>query len=545
MKFFLSVVFVLISSFSIAQRIKQIPPEKPRLIVGIVVEQMRADYIHKFWSDFGENGFKRLVNNGTVCQDADLGYGPAQSASGFATLATGAWPLTHGIVADVWYNRVSGEREYAAADDRYKVVGGRPSGNQYSPSKLGVNTFADELRLRFGAQSKSVSISLNPVASILLAGHASNGAYWFDANTGNMVTSNFYMHALPQWADAFNAKKIPDIYIQKSWETSKLITNYNNCLPDKNRFEAGYNGVNVFPYKPSIFAKSSLKYSPILMFPTGNTLVKDFAIHAVAGESLGKDSIPDFLSVSFSVTHQIGSAFGTESIELRDAYIKLDSEIAFFLDFLASEVGVNNVLVYLTSNHGLTQNVEYLQSLKLPAGEFKHRQAVALLGSYLNAIYGNGDWVSHYADLQFYLNHILIENSRLSLAEVQERSAQFLIQLTGVAQIYTPAQLQAPNTADLLFMRAANGYNRKRSGDLQIVLLPGWTEQIVEKTSTYSSVYNTDSKIPLVWYGWKVEKNKIFTPVSLADVAPTLSLMLDMPLPSAATGKPIVQLLAK
>ena len=260
---------------------------------------------------------------------------------------------------------------------------------------------------------------------------------------------------------------------------------------------------------------------------------------------MGKDSIPDLLSVSFSATQQIGSAFGTESIELRDAYIKLDKEIAFLLDFISSDVGMNNTLVYLTSNHGITQNTSYLESLNMPAGQFKHRQAVALLGSYLNAVYGNGDWVSYYSGLQLYLNHILIENSRLSLTDVQERAAQFLIQLTGVAQVYTSAQLQSPNASDVIFMRHANAYNRKRSGDLQIVLQPGWTEQIIDKSCVNSSAYNPDNQIPLIWYGWKIEKSKIFADVTLSDVAPTLSLMLDMPLPSAATGKPIVQLLQK
>lgn len=545
MKFTAFLLLLLAPYLSFAQRIKQIPPDKPKLIVGIVVEQMRADYIQKFWSDFGDNGFKRLVNYGTVCQSAELGYGPAHSASGFATLATGALPVSHGIVGDEWYNRVSGEREFAVADDKYKVVGGRPDGNQYSPEKLTVNTFADELRLHYGAHSKSVSISLNPVASVVLAGHLAGGAYWFDANTGNMVTSNYYTHALPAWVNAFNAKKIPDIYLVKPWETSKLITDYSNSQPDKNRFEVGYNGFSVFPYLPTVFAKSPAKYTPLLMYPSGNSLVKDFAIHAIVGDSLGKDSIPDLLSISFSATQQIGTAFGTESIELRDAYIKLDKEIAFLLDFLSSEVGQNNMLLYLTSNHGLTPNTAYLESLNMPAGQFKHRQAVALLGSYLNAVYGNGDWVSQYSGLQFYLNHILIENSRLSLADVQERAAQFLIQLTGVAQVYTSAQLQSPNSSDVIFMRHANAFNRKRSGDLQIVLQPGWTEQVIDKSCVNSSAYNPDNQIPLIWYGWKIEKSKIYATVSLADVAPTLSSMLDMPLPSAATGKPIIQLFQK
>lgn len=545
MKFTFITLLLFTFHFSSAQRIKQIPPDKPRLIVCIVVEQMRADYIQKFWGDFGDNGFKRLVNYGTACQNAELGYGPAHSASGFATLATGAMPVSHGIVADEWYNRVSGEREFAVVNEKYKVVGGRPDGNQFSPEKLTVNTFSDELKLHFGPLSKSVSVSLNPVASIILSGHLAGGAYWFDANTGNMVTSDYYTHALPAWVADFNAKKIPDIYLSKPWETSKLITDYSSSLPDKNRFEVGYNGYTVFPYLSTVFAKSTAKYTPLLMYPSGNTLLKDFAIHAVVGENMGKDSIPDLLSVSFSATQQIGSAFGTESIELRDAYIKLDKEIAFLLDFISSDVGMNNTLVYLTSNHGITQNTSYLESLNMPAGQFKHRQAVALLGSYLNAVYGNGDWVSYYSGLQLYLNHILIENSRLSLTDVQERAAQFLIQLTGVAQVYTSAQLQSPNASDVIFMRHANAYNRKRSGDLQIVLQPGWTEQIIDKSCVNSSAYNPDNQIPLIWYGWKIEKSKIFADVTLSDVAPTLSLMLDMPLPSAATGKPIVQLLQK
>jgi len=536
-------LFFCIVAYS--QRIKYIPPEKPKLVVQIVVEQMRADYIARFWDDFGQSGFKRLATGGTVCERAVVGYGSTQTASGYATLASGTFPMNHGIVADSWYNRVSGEKESAIVDDDYKVVGGRPKGNYFSPQKMQVSTFTDELQLFYSGRSKVIAVCLRPSGVHFLAGHFASGAYWFDSETGNWVTSSYFRHSLPDWVNAFNQKGLPGIYVQKEWKPSKLITDYSACLSDKNRYEIGYHGQNTFPYSPLKLSQSKNGYDALYKLPKGNTFTKDFAIHAIVGEELGKDDVTDYLSVAFSVTEEIGTAFGTESIELRDAYIKLDEELGFFLDFLSSECGLSNVLVCLTSNHGVSHNSDFLKDKHMPSGEFKHRKAIVLLNSYLNALYGQGEWVSYYDNLQLYLNHILIEDSRLDLREVQEKASQFLIQVSGVSKVFTASQMMESYSTDKIFRRIANSYNPQRSGDLYVLLKAGWTEQVVDVSCVHNSPYNSDNAIPLIWYGWKVEKQKIRGEVSLADVAPTLSMLLGVPLPSMATGVPIVQLTDK
>jgi predicted AlkP superfamily pyrophosphatase or phosphodiesterase len=547
-------VHKLLTFFSIAlisalevfpQRIKNIPPAKPVLVVAIVVEQMRADYITRFWDDYGSKGFRRMYTNGTVCANTSVGYSSAQASAGYATISTGSFPSQHGIVADRWYDRVSSQRVTSVHDAKVKPIGGRPGHNEFSPHRLGAPSWADELGLFYGKASKSVSVSLNAAGAVLMGGFSPAGAYWFCAETGNWSTSSFYSQFLPGWAAEFNAKKIPDLYMAADWNPSKLITEYHGSQPDKSRFETGYAGRNVFPYKHLSVAPRGQKYTSITMMPSGNTLVKDFAIQAIAGEALGTDSVPDFLSVSFSAQAQVGAAFGIESIELRDIYIKLDAEIGFLLDFLESKYGMSNVLVFLTSTSGMANTGEYLESLNMPSGQFRHRQAAALLESYLSAIYGQGQWVSHYENGQIYLNHILIENARLDIETVRSMAAQFIIQINGVAQAYTAGQLHTGCMGGKLFQRVANSYNMQRSGDISIVLQPGWTEQLLDSPCLHCNPYSASNDIPLIWYGWKAEKKKVYTSISLADIAPTLSAMLSMPKPQGASGSVVPEVLPK
>lgn len=533
-----------------AQSSTRIPPEKPKLIVGIIVEQMRQDYINKYWDKFGEGGFKRLLNEGTYCKNANFNYLFTQTSPGVATIATGTNPSYHGIVAEEWYVRLKDKVVNSVADDKEKTVGGSYDAGRMSPRQLLTSTIGDEIKLASFNKSKVVGISLQGKAAILSTGLTANAAYWFDDESGNWITSSFYKSELPAQVKAFNDKKFQDLYMSRTWETKFPLTDYaSRCLPDDNKYETGIEGRKTFPYNLAQMGlvldnKNKKKYGLLKYTPFGNTYTKDFAISTIVNDSLGKDDNTDVLMVTFSATEFIGQNFGPESIELMDAFIRLDEDLAHFLSFLDQELGKQNVMVFLTSDHGVAQNPDYLADKGFPVGYFSQNSALSLLKSYLNAVYGRGDWVKMYYAQQLYLNRDLIEDSKYNLADVQQKVAQFMLQMTGVANTITATTLQNAYFPDGVFSKIQRSFNQKRSGDVLINLDPGWIEKN-GTTTTHNSAYSYDTHVPLVWYGWKVKRSTIFEPVDMVDIAPTISYFLNIASPNATVGKPIIGLVSQ
>ena len=547
-RLYLSAVFLLCFQYSQSQVSTRIPPEKPKLIVGIVIEQMRYDFLYKYMDKFGEGGFKRLLNEGTNCKNANYNYLFTQTSVGHASIATGTYPSYHGIVAEEWYVRLKDKVVNAVDDDKESTIGGSYNAGRDSPRQLLSSTIGDELRLSSFMKSKVIGISMQGKAAILSTGQTANAAYWFDDVNGDWVTSSFYMQDLPQWLKDFNAKKFSNLYMSQTWDTKLPLADYlDRCLPDDNKYETGLEGKKSFPYnlsQISIIDKTKSKYSLLRYTPFGNTYTKDLAISAIVNEQLGKGDNTDLLMVSFSGTEYVAENFGPESIELMDTYIRLDADLEHFLNFLDQEIGKQNVLVFLTSDHGVAQNPDYLADHGMPVGYFSQTAAVSLLKSYLNAVYGKGDWVKDYYAQQLYLNHDLIEDSKLNLADVQQKVAQFLLQFTGVANTITASTLQTIYFPSGVFSKMQRSYNQKRSGDVLINLDPGW----VEKNGTafsHNSSYSYDSHVPLLWFGWKVKRSTIFDPVDMIDIAPTISYFLNIPQPNAAVGKPILGLVSQ
>jgi len=543
------VSFVSLSIF--AQSSTRIPSERPKLIVGIIVEQMRHDYISKYWDKFGEGGFKRLLNEGTYCKNANFDYLFTQTSVGQATIATGTTPSYHGIVSEDWYMRLKDKVVNCVADDKEKTVGGSYDAGRMSPRQLLTTTFGDEIRLASFNKSKVIGISLQGKSSILSTGQTANAAYWYDDETGNWITSSFYMQDLPVWVKSFNDKKLPDLYMNRRWETKFPPADYaNRCLPDDNKYEEGIEGHKSFPYNLAEMGivqnnKSKKKYNLLKYTPFGNTFTKDFAIASIVNDSLGKSNNTDVLMVSFSATEFIGQSFGPESIELMDAFIRLDEDLEHFLNFLDQELGKQNILVFLTSDHGVAQNPEYLADKGIPVGYFSQNSAISLLKSYLNAVYGRGDWVKNYFAQQLYLNRDLIEDSKLNLADVQQKVAQFMLQFTGVANTVTATTLQTAYFPDGVFAKIQRSFNQKRSGDVLINLDPGWIETNGSIAATHNSSYSYDTHVPLIWYGWKIKRATIFDPVDMIDIAPTISYFLNIASPNATVGKPIIGLVSQ
>ena len=535
---------VLMVVFFLPVHGQRIPSEKPKLVVGITVSGMRYDYLSVYWDKFGEKGFRRLANTGGNCKNARYDYLITEPSVGYATIATGAKPNAHGIVSDYWYERLTNQVVYCIDDADQTAVGGSYGSGPSSPKNLQTRTLSDQLKVTNRFQSKSIGISMDPQASILMAGHTADAAYWMDPVNGTWMTSTYYMDSLPQWVNEFNDKKYQDTYLDNTWTPLLLLSEYSGSMLDNNPYETGFNGQITFPYelpRLSERERDQVDYSVLMSTPWGNTYTKDMAIAAIVNEELGKREVTDWIHIGFNATRHLAERYSTWSLEMEDTYLRLDQDIAHLLEFLDDQLGLENVLIYLTAENALADDPRYLEESRIPAGFFNYRTSVSLLRSYLNAIYGQGDWVSFYYAQQIYLNQQLIEDSRLSLEEFQDRVARFMVQIHGVSNALQSYVLQRNDFTDGVYARIQNSYYQKRSGDVLIYLTPGWVE--------YSSVSRTgfaDFKygphVPLIFYGWKVNRVTIPYQVSPADIAATVAYYLEISLPENASGKVIPDL---
>jgi predicted AlkP superfamily pyrophosphatase or phosphodiesterase len=524
-----------------------IPPEKPRLVIGIVVEQLRYDQIEKIRSRLGENGIRRLLNEGTYFQNASYQYMLTQTAPGYATISTGAEPSLHGITSDNWYVPLKNEFIYCTKDISVNPVGGSYESGLHSPVNLMVSTFPDELKMASGKQAKVFAVGLKENPVIFSAGHAANGAFWFDNTTGTWMSCTYYGDTLPAWVTDFNAMRYPDSFLDNTWNLSRPAKDYSDCLPDSNKFEAGFNGINYFPYDLKKLSSkgrgsSGRDFSMLRETPFGNTLTTNFAIKLIEKEGLGKDDIPDFLSICYTATDYIGHRFGPSSVEMADAVFRLDHDIENLLKYVNDSLGKRNVLIYFTSAHGISEIPDVLASNRIPAGYFRQNQALQLLRSYLNAVYGEGDWVKGYQEKQIFLNRTLIEDAKIPLEEVQKKVARFIVQFSGVASAYPYSVFESSDFGNGNMKRIINDFSAQRSGDVIVTLNSGWVEKEDNYVASSNSPYEYDTHVPLIWYGWSINRATVTRKVNITDIAPTLSSLCKVPLPNACTGEPMFEL---
>jgi predicted AlkP superfamily pyrophosphatase or phosphodiesterase len=524
-----------------------IPPERPKLVIGIVIEQLRYDFIDKYWDMFSEGGFKKLINEGTFCKNASYDFFLTQSAPAHATLATGTVPRHHGIVADNWYEPLKEEIIYCTSDKSVDPVGGSFERGLHSPVHMLPSTFGDELKLATGGRAKVFGLGFKEHAAILASGHSADAAYWYDNVTGTWMSSTHYIDSIPGWLNDFNGMNLADIYLDDTWNTLLTVEEYSNCLPDTNKYESGIDGRSVFPYDLKKMSTGSgilnrkKDYSFLEKVPASDTYTADLAIRLIEEEKLGEDEVTDFISITFSATDNIGHNFGPSSVEMADAILRLDRDLEHFLSYINEKLGKKNVLIYLTSAHGLAEIPDVLTDNKIPAGYFKHNQALALLRSYLNVIYGQGNWVKGYYEKQVYLNRTLIEDSGFKLSDIQLTVASFLTQFTGVSTAVSGTVLAENEFTRGHFAKMRNSFDPIRSGDVIINLKPAWVENDLRVTN-HNSVYEYDSHVPLLWYGWTINRSSITRKVSMNDLAATLSALCRVPFPNACTGEPLTEL---
>lgn len=543
---------ILFSKQLNAQEAKKNSPSsmQPKLVVGIVIDQMRADYIYRFWSKYGENGFKKLVNEGFECSNTQYNYVPTYTAPGHTSIYTGTTPETHGIIGNNWFVKSSGVTTYCAADTSVHAVGGSEKSGQMSPRRLLCTTIGDELRLFSNFRSKVIGVSLKDRGAIYPAG-SSGRAYWYDNFSGNFITSTYYTSELPDWVNKFNSQHLPDKYLSGVWSPLLNINEYVESTADNTPYEnvidTTSGALPVFNY--DLNKLRTMDPDLLRRTPFGNTITKEIAIAAIEGEKLGEDNICDMLAVSFSSTDYVGHAFGTNAIETEDTYLRLDRDIADLLEYLNKKFGKENVLVFLTADHAAVPNPVFLKDNKLPGGYIYDDVITSKIKSFLKSNYGDTGIFRYYINDQVYLNDSLIKVKNLDKEDITKDLKQLVLTFDFVADAMTSAEITSEDYIYGMRGMVHRGFNIKRSGDVVLIYQPGYIESYGGRRptagTTHGSPYRYDTMVPLYWYGWKIRNGATVREVNITDVAATLSSLLKICQPSGCSGKPVVELFDK
>jgi predicted AlkP superfamily pyrophosphatase or phosphodiesterase len=544
---FTALLFVLFSSSSFAQK-QDKSLARPRLVVGFVVDQMRWDYLYRYYDRYSENGFKRFLKEGFSCENAYINYVPTVTAVGHSTVYTGSVPAIHGIAGNDFIIEATGKNMYCTEDDSVQTVGSSSEEGRMSPRNLLASTITDELMLSTNFRSKVIGIALKDRGAILPAGHRANAAYWFDDATGNFISSTWYMKDLPDWVRKFNDKKLVAEYLKKDWTPSFGLDSYAQSSSDDNAYEGKFSGATTttMPVKTSQIFKGK-NFSVIRTSPFGNTITLDFAKAAVESENLGKNTVTDFLTVSCSSTDYIGHKMGVNAIETEDTYIKLDKDLADFLSFLDQKVGKGNYTIFLTADHGAAHNPNFLQDNKIPAGFWVGGAVQKQLNQVLEQKFNVKNLVTSFSNYQVHFNNAMVEKNSLDESALRKEAVNFLRKQPNIAFVADINNIEEAHLPALLKERVINGYNSRRSGPITFVLDPGYySGSAPVGTGTTHGTWNPyDAHIPLLWYGWGVQKGSSNKHVNMTDIAPTVAAMLHIQEPNGCIGKPIEEVIKK
>ncbi len=532
---------IIFLSLIILPFIGQSQNKKPKLVVGIVVDQMRYDYLTRFWDKYGEGGFKKLVNEGFNCRNTNYNYMPTYTGPGHASIYTGTTPENHGIISNTWYDKTIDDWMYCTEDSTENTIGTLTESGKMSPRNLVSTTITDELKLATNNKGKVIGMSLKDRGAILPAGHKADAAYWYDGgNEGKWISSTFYMKELPKWVQKVNETNTSNKYLNGVWETLLPINEYVESIADNNPYEGKFDEEDapVFPHNLKALRDSNNNYSLIKSTPFGNTILKELAIAAIEGENLGKDEHTDFLTVSFSSPDYIGHQYGPMSVEIEDTYLRLDKDLKEILSYLEKQFE-NEVLVFLTADHGAVNVPQYLIDNNLPAGYFDLEAFKTELNSFLIKKYNSDSVVANVSNYQVFLNHQYINDKGLNVNLIEQDIARFGLTQAGVAKAVASSDLKATEFADRILANAQRGYNQVRSGDVLFVLESGWIPAGYETGTTHGSPYSYDTHVPLLWYGTGVKKGESDKFVVIPDIAATIAALLQIQMPSACTGTPI------
>lgn len=513
---------------------------RPKLVVGIMVDQMRWDFLYRFYERYGSGGFKRMLNEGFSAENTYINYLPSVTGAGHATVYTGSVPAIHGIAGNDFIVQATGKILYCAEDSTVSTVGsGSVAAGRMSPRNMLTTTMTDELRMATNFRSKVVAIASKDRGSILPGGHTANAAYWYDGTSGNWITSTFYMNALPAWVSHFNAQKYPEKYLKQDWNTLYPINTYLQSTKDDSPYEGKFAGTDspTFPVKTSTMMERGLGI--LTSTPYGSSLTLDMAKSAIENEQLGADAITDFLAVSVSSPDYVGHQFGPNSVEVEDTYLRLDRDLATFFTYLDSKVGKGNYTVFLTADHAAQHNANYMLDRKINAGIFQTSAIMGELNTSLEKEFKVKGAVRSFSNYTVSLNYQAIEAGKSNLTDIKKRIIEFLRKKEGVAFAIDLEEAQNANIPENYRERIINGYNRERSGVIQIILKPAWYSGSGPTGATHGTLSPDDTHIPFVLMGWGIKHGKTNVPYNMTDIAPTITGLLKIQEPNGNIGRAV------
>jgi predicted AlkP superfamily pyrophosphatase or phosphodiesterase len=518
---------------------------KPKLVVGIVIDQMRYDYLSRYYNQFGKGGFRRLMDEGFNARNNHYHYAATYTGPGHTAIYTGSAPALNGIVGNDFYERNAGRLMYCAEDTTVSTVGNNGSAGKMSPRNMLVTTIGDQLKLATDGRARVVGIALKDRGAILPAGHAANGAFWFDSKDGNFISSTFYGPQLPPWVQAFNDRKLAEQYIQKKWEMLLPLARYTESTIDDKPYENLMPGEtkSVFPHE-FVVQTGSPKYEGLRTSPFGDELTKQFALAALIGEQLGKHDVTDMLCVSFSSPDYIGHAFGTHAIETEDNYIRLDKQLAELFGELDASLGAGSWTAFLSADHGAADVPGFLEEYRIPNGVRGGGEIATTIRETLEKAYGPGKWMITYLNQQVYLNQTLLAEKKIPMQQVYELLQPALLKIKGIANVVNLHNLGAEALPEIQLNMFRNVYYPNRSGDFYVLQQPGWIEGR-NRGTTHGTTYAYDTHVPFLIYGWGVKPGHTFRRTHIHDIAPTVTAILNVLEPSGNIGTPVEEAILK
>ncbi len=510
--------------------------DRPKLVVGIVVDQMKTEYLYRFANDFGSGGFKRLTSNGFTFYNAHFNYMPTYTGPGHASVYTGTTPRFHGIVGNDWYNKSIKKNMYCTDDASVRTLGaGDEAEGKMSPRNLKATTITDELKLSTNFRGKVIGMSMKDRGAILPAGHFADCAFWY-SKTGAFISSTFYRNELPAWATKFNEEKHFLKYVQNAWNPLKPLAQYDESLADENPYEGKIFKANsaTFPYDlKSMYEKSGAQILRAL--PFGNDLLTDFALAAIDAEQLGKDNHTDFLAISYSATDYVGHITGPRSIELQDTYLRLDASLEKLLKYLDEKVGKGQYLVFLTADHAGAENPVFLKDHKYEVENVSSKDFVSKLEAFGLETFGK-DVIANCSNQNIFFDKDALAGAGISLTDAKNKVRDFVMKESWVLRVYTEEEILASSGSDPYLQLIANGFDTKQNGELVILESPGTLEDHTTGT-THGSVFSYDTHVPIIFFGKGITAGKSHEKCVITEIAPTLAQLLQLSLPNATNAE--------
>ncbi len=536
-------LFLIIYPFQFS--IGQSTQEKPKIIIGLMVDQMRWDFLYRYQNRYGEDGFKRLLKEGFSCENTMINYAPTITGCGHASVYTGSVPAIHGIAGNSWPILSEGKNMNCVGDIHVDAVGSKSSSGKASPKNLLTTTIGDELKIATNFRSKVVGVSIKDRGAILPAGRSGDGAFWFDYSTGHFITSTWYMKELPAWVNEFNKRELPKSLIQSNWNTLFPVHTYKQSTEDDKVYEGKLSNFEKSPIFPHILTDPESKRTVSApSTPFGNTLVLEFAKAALEGYRMGQGEDTDLLAISLSTPDDVGHRFGPNSIEIEDTYLRLDQELAAFFKYLDDSFGKDGYLFFITADHGVSHSPGFLAENKLPSGTLNKTGILRSINEEVKKKFGIDSAIRAEANYQLYLNRDAIAGIGADQKAIENLIVDLMKKEEGIMNAIPVNQLSSSTLPETIKTMFTNGYHAKRGGDIFYILNSGWIEGSTTGAS-HGSWYPYDAHIPLVWMGWGIDAGKTHRTVNMTDIAPTIAALLNIQMPSGNVGQVITEITNK